>query len=452
MADYRDDIYKATDALFAKMDGSKDHFADLPLEDPTPYEQAGIPLQPVGWVENASPDIDGAATVTIDSDGITILNGALTLVDDYGNTVLTGAGFSGTWNRFLISGLYNNAFDVGEYAEMTFAAPPSTDEVPYWAFTTRSHLSIAIHRVFASSSAGDSVISIQQQVSHPGEQAYGYIQQDNLACQGGRAMIARVNWRAEGASFAEPQRIRIVFDWYDSDGAFISATVVDTPDRTTTGAVGTYEWNTTAPAVSPVNAITCSVKFGGLWNVGSSSGITAIEIAEVVAEVHDYEFQQLRFESGTPVTVDLVEFPQIRYVSDNANMIVTALGASNSGTISYMAQSDTDSWGRAAFGIESGTPFLSFGGGSTFDVNLTRAGGILRLDTGFDVEGTIVAGKDTGTPITLSASGYVEFLERSDPAAPSSNNGRLYVRDTGGKTQLVVRFPTGAIQVIATEP
>jgi hypothetical protein len=265
-------------------------------------------------------------------------------------------------------------------------------------------------------------------------------------------MIARVNWRAEGASFSEPQRIRIVFDWYDTDGTFISATVVDTPDRTASGAVGTYEWNTTAPAVSPSNAITCSVKFGGLWNVGSSSGVTAIEIAEVVAEVHDYEFQQLRFESGTPVTVDLVEFPQIRYVSDNANMIVTALGASNSGIISYMAQSDTDSWGRAAFGIESGTPFLSFGGGTTFDVNLTRTGGILRLDGGFDIEGTVVAGKDTGTPITLSAGGYVEFLERSDPAAPASNNGRLYVRDTGGKTQLVVRFPTGAIQVIATEP
>jgi hypothetical protein len=41
----------------------------------------------------------------------------------------------------------------------------------------------------------------------------------------------------------------------------------------------------------------------------------------------------------------------------------------------------------------------------------------------------------------------------SNPAAPSTNNARLYVRDNGaGKTQLVVRFPTGAIQIIATEP
>jgi hypothetical protein len=49
---------------------------------------------------------------------------------------------------------------------------------------------------------------------------------------------------------------------------------------------------------------------------------------------------------------------------------------------------------------------------------------------------------------------YVEMPERgSDPAAPASNNARLYVRDNGaGKTQLVARFPTGAVQVVATEP
>lgn len=48
---------------------------------------------------------------------------------------------------------------------------------------------------------------------------------------------------------------------------------------------------------------------------------------------------------------------------------------------------------------------------------------------------------------------HIELLERLDPAAPSSNRGLLYVRDNGsGKSQLVCRFPTGAIQTIATEP
>ena len=48
---------------------------------------------------------------------------------------------------------------------------------------------------------------------------------------------------------------------------------------------------------------------------------------------------------------------------------------------------------------------------------------------------------------------YIQGIEISDPAAPSANRGRLYFKDNGaGKTQIVVRFPTGAVQVIATEP
>lgn len=47
----------------------------------------------------------------------------------------------------------------------------------------------------------------------------------------------------------------------------------------------------------------------------------------------------------------------------------------------------------------------------------------------------------------------IYFTEQSDPSAPSTNIGVLYVRDNGGgKSQLVVRFPTGAVQVVATEP
>lgn len=52
-----------------------------------------------------------------------------------------------------------------------------------------------------------------------------------------------------------------------------------------------------------------------------------------------------------------------------------------------------------------------------------------------------------------SDGGHILLAEQTDPAAPAANSGALYVRDNGGgKSQLVIRFPTGAIQVIATEP
>lgn len=47
----------------------------------------------------------------------------------------------------------------------------------------------------------------------------------------------------------------------------------------------------------------------------------------------------------------------------------------------------------------------------------------------------------------------MQFDEMSDPLAPAANRGRIYMRDSGGgKTEFVVRFNTGAVQVIAVEP
>jgi hypothetical protein len=47
---------------------------------------------------------------------------------------------------------------------------------------------------------------------------------------------------------------------------------------------------------------------------------------------------------------------------------------------------------------------------------------------------------------------HVDLAETATPTAPAANTARLFVRDSGGKTQLCVLFPTGAIQVLAIEP
>lgn len=52
-----------------------------------------------------------------------------------------------------------------------------------------------------------------------------------------------------------------------------------------------------------------------------------------------------------------------------------------------------------------------------------------------------------------SGARHMEMSEVIDPPAPGANKGRHYYRDNGsGKTQFCVRFPSGAVQVIATEP
>jgi hypothetical protein len=79
-------------------------------------------------------------------------------------------------------------------------------------------------------------------------------------------------------------------------------------------------------------------------------------------------------------------------------------------------------------------------GPATGKYRIDTAGGNFRFFTSSDTDARVTAGSFGGPEI-------------SDPAAPSANNGVLYFRDNGsGKTQLVVRFPTGAVQVVATEP
>lgn len=89
------------------------------------------------------------------------------------------------------------------------------------------------------------------------------------------------------------------------------------------------------------------------------------------------------------------------------------------------------------------------------NITSTAAGGSLHF-------GTTTAGTAAGCTdrMVIREDGRVDVLtgplrlsEIADPAAPETNTGSLYVRDNGaGKSQLCIRFPTGAVQVLATEP
>jgi hypothetical protein len=59
---------------------------------------------------------------------------------------------------------------------------------------------------------------------------------------------------------------------------------------------------------------------------------------------------------------------------------------------------------------------------------------------------------DAGS-LTFINSSWISMAEATGIAAPAANSCHLYAEDNGaGKTRLVVRFPTGAAQVLATEP
>jgi len=95
----------------------------------------------------------------------------------------------------------------------------------------------------------------------------------------------------------------------------------------------------------------------------------------------------------------------------------------------YLKDGDTDP--RLGIASDGG---IAWGDGSgSFDVRLSRkAPNVIGLDAGDGLQ----------------------FAEAAnDLVAPAANEARLYTRDNGsGKTQLVVRFNTGHVVVIATQP
>ncbi|MGB2713510.1 MAG: hypothetical protein WBC51_04980 [Vicinamibacterales bacterium] len=88
------------------------------------------------------------------------------------------------------------------------------------------------------------------------------------------------------------------------------------------------------------------------------------------------------------------------------------------------------------------------------DSGVSRLDGNLILFTNASLLFQDGAGADLGKLQIENAAMHLKLNEASsDPAAPSANEVKLYARDNGaGKTQIVARFNTGAVQVIATEP
>lgn len=94
-----------------------------------------------------------------------------------------------------------------------------------------------------------------------------------------------------------------------------------------------------------------------------------------------------------------------------------------------------------------------FGGGlSSVGVHsATAAGSMHSSDADVQITTKVGSGPIAGTFVD-STHAYVVLGEGSDPSG-TANAAQLFARDNGaGKTQLCVKFPSGAVQVIATEP
>lgn len=89
-------------------------------------------------------------------------------------------------------------------------------------------------------------------------------------------------------------------------------------------------------------------------------------------------------------------------------------------------------------------------GTAALDTFLRRTGaGVLATDGLFVVTQGLYA--DGALNLRVPGAAQVIFVEQADPTAPPANQGILYMKDVGGKTALMVQFPTGTPIQVAVE-
>jgi hypothetical protein len=91
-------------------------------------------------------------------------------------------------------------------------------------------------------------------------------------------------------------------------------------------------------------------------------------------------------------------------------------------------------------------------GGAASGVDSVGVAGSTDVGRGVFGESSTLSGYAGYFAGRVFASKWYELSEVVTPAAPTSaRRARLFIRDAGGKTQLCVRFHTGAVKVLATE-
>lgn len=133
--------------------------------------------------------------------------------------------------------------------------------------------------------------------------------------------------------------------------------------------------------------------------------------------------------------------------SDNVTVLVHDSTTKSGDASVYNSRGRFIHYGRSG----STSSFVLKNNGGTDLVNFNPTSGRVDFVSGTDL--AFYTGAYTGKTVGVDASGFVEMAEVTAPAAPAANTARLFVQDNGsGKTQLAVRFPTGAVQTIVTEP
>lgn len=263
---------------------------------------------------------------------------------------------------------------------------------------------------------------------------------------GGAAGIGyghRMLWQGEDASGNADDMAAVDVKWSDATSAS-EDTTYDILLRTAGGALAS------AMTLTSIGNVTVTGSFlaGGFGIFKGTGGSATLQTTSAgTAGLAPFGTENFGARSVTTSGV----LPQIYCTPNNCT------GTTAGGEAPMMKVSPyTRTWANGALALQRfnywGAPTYAFASSSaTNDVTDVYNGFFDDPVAGANVDSTVNAWS-FGTQGAVNFGKFIQLTEQTAPVAGATNTLRLYAEDTGGgKTRLVVLFPTGAAQVLATE-
>ena len=271
------------DQLFTRMRGNV--LARAMGADPNaiPYETQDGEINAAAHLGPGLVSNDGE-TVVINEDGITITDGALTLVDSEGSTVMTGGGFYGTWLDFLQSGLYNGNWRASPPtpASDITTGDASANRVPAWTFTQSSGTAITARWMADADSPVGGYIKLSMASGAASDRSY-FEQYVSVTPSHGRAFAlkGRATFDIDTLGTGGSAVAYVSLQFYKADG--VTTTGSESTHSSTVSSLSTFGATTlsSGDAAMPDDAGWARIRVGLHRSAALNTATCAVRVYEV---------------------------------------------------------------------------------------------------------------------------------------------------------------------------
>ena len=341
---------------------------------------------------------DGASVV-IDEDGITITDGALEFVDAYGSTVLSGAGFGGSWLDFLQSRVYNGNWRAAPPTPGSDITPGegSANQVPSWNFVEVSGTAIDARWIADSSAPVGGYMKLTMAAGAASDEAVfeQYIPVSPSKSQV-QNLVVKATFEVDTAGTAANARAIVRRQFYKADGVTTTGPEV-TGTMLMSSLAGLDPWTVgTAVLAIPADAGFVRLRVGLQRNTALTSQTCAVRIYEVYTMLGETElyFTDQSVPSNPPGSIsnnngqfrlgalDVLELDAGDYVWVVSSRLDVA------GEIKISNDEDTITVGQDNYNPEVDV----WGNGPTSIWAITPSGASRQI-TGIDTDGTVSGGE-----------------------------------------------------------